>query len=103
MGAIAICGIEAPLPTTTTTTTTTTKENDNMTSKTNSTRKSSQRAIEIFAAGERFGVWELGGRGEFVDVINLHTGKVYRMGDRALNDALLHHGDTIEVEFHSPS
>ena len=65
------------------------------------TNNKHQRAVEIFGTGDQWGVWDLGGRGIFVDVINLRTGAVYRMGDAALNSALLHYGDTINVEFHA--
>jgi len=60
-------------------------------------RKSTARAIAIFNTIDPFQVYEIGGGGWY-DVINCGNGKVHRMGDRALCEALNHYGESVTIE-----
>lgn len=60
-------------------------------------RRSTIRAIGIFNTIDPFQVYEIG-KGGWYDVINCRNGKAYRMGDRALNDALNHYGESVTIE-----
>jgi hypothetical protein len=54
---------------------------------------------DLFNTEDQFEVWECGGRGMMGDIINCRTGEVRRARLDKINDALVHYGDRVQVEY----